>query len=90
MTLATQTVQRFAEAALEEGFIELRNNPDHKRAKLVELTTKGNEVLDLLEARESDWAQSVVGKLSADEIQAAAETLAQLREQIVSSKNNVA
>ena len=88
MTLATQTVQRFADAALEEGFIELTENPDHKRARLVQLTPKGVDILLLLEQRESDWARSIAGNIKADDILEAAATLARVRERIIDKQSS--
>jgi DNA-binding MarR family transcriptional regulator len=86
MTLKPQTVQRFADAALAEGFVALEENPDHKRARLVRLTSKGKDILGLLEKRESAWARSIVGNIPADEIMAAAKTMEKIRAHIVTHK----
>ena len=79
MHLKRQTVQRFADASAAQGFIVLEQNPDHKRAKLLRLTGKGQRALDTLKEHELIWAETVVDKLSADDIDCAARVLQQFR-----------
>ena len=79
MSLKPQTVQRFADANAEKGFIAYEDNPDHKRARLIRLTPKGREALDTLMDREAEWAEGVVSGLTAKDIYQATEILARFR-----------
>lgn len=45
MGLTRQSVQRTADALERDGFIEYADNPHHKRAKLIALTTEGRAAL---------------------------------------------
>ena len=83
MNLQRQTVLRFADALVKGGLIVYQNNPDHKRAKLLAITDAGLKALATLEQRELDWAETVVEQLSAKQIQAASNTLAVLRENML-------
>jgi len=51
-----QSVQRMADAMEKAGFLLYRNNPHHKRARLVSLSEKGQEVYCLLEQKQMPWA----------------------------------
>jgi DNA-binding MarR family transcriptional regulator len=82
MDLKPQTVQRFANALSEMGFITLENNPDHKRANLIRLTARGKQALARLEERELDWVVTVASGLTATEVRKACKLLARFRENI--------
>src|SRR5215472_15915090 len=45
MGLARQSVQRIADLPAAEGIVAFRDNPAHRRAKLVTPTPRGHEVL---------------------------------------------
>ena len=66
MGLTRQTVQTTADALERDGFVEYRNNPHHRRAKLIVLTDKGRAALRQVEARQAEWA----GRLGASEADA--------------------
>ncbi len=87
MDLKPQTVQRFVIALEEKGFITLDNNPDHKRAKLIELTGKGKKALVKLKEKERQWASNLTGGMTNDDIVKAAEVLSQLHQNI--SEQNI-
>ena len=82
MALKPQTVQRFTAAMEEKGFITLDNNPDHKRARLIRLTEKGEKALATLKTREQQWAKAIAQGLTTQDIDKAAELLASVRENI--------
>ena len=44
--------------------VEFRENPNHRRAKLVALTTKGRAVLDEINARQETWVNALAEGLS--------------------------
>ncbi|ARN76178.1 MarR family winged helix-turn-helix transcriptional regulator [Oceanicoccus sagamiensis] len=82
MQLKPQTVQRFVSALEQKGFISLVDNPGHKRARLIQLTTKGERALVSLRERELDWAKTAAGRLKAADIERATELLAQVKDNI--------
>ena len=63
---------------LKSGLVELIDNPDHKRAKLVNLTERGREIFDKVVRRQEDWVNSFSGRFSLEEIRTAVGVLEQL------------
>jgi DNA-binding MarR family transcriptional regulator len=51
-----QAVQRLVDIMHKDGQLDFLRNPDHKRAKLVTLTTKGIEIYTKLEEKQIPWA----------------------------------
>lgn len=51
-----QAVQRLVDIMHKDDLLEFFPNPDHKRAKLVTLTTKGNEIYKKIEEKQIPWA----------------------------------
>jgi|SRR5271166_2964257 len=59
MGLARQSVARIA-SELEAGeFVELRENPDHRTARLVVATPKGHRAFQAAMRRQSQWGMQV-------------------------------
>jgi len=83
MSKKRQTLQRFADATAEQGLVRFIDNPDHKTAKLLEITSAGLKALDALKQRELAWAETVIEGMSASEIKKASSLLAAFRENIV-------
>lgn len=54
--LSRQNVQRLVDALEDDGFVECRGNPDHKRAKLVALTEKGMQQYAAIMREHIPWA----------------------------------
>ena len=79
MDLKPQTVQRFANALEQMGFITLEDNPDHKRARLIRLTARGQKALVTLEERELDWVATVTHGMTAKDIRIAVNLLDRFR-----------
>lgn len=65
MGLTRQSVQQVADALERDGFVVYRDNPHHKRAKLIALTNSGAKALAEVEARHALWANRLAKKLSA-------------------------
>jgi DNA-binding MarR family transcriptional regulator len=63
---------------LKSGLVELVDNPDHKRAKLVSLTELGREIYDKVGRRQEDWVNSFSGRFTLEEIRTAVGVLEQL------------
>ncbi|MCY1023372.1 MarR family winged helix-turn-helix transcriptional regulator [Pyxidicoccus sp. MSG2] len=82
MGLARQSVQQTADALERDGFIEYRENPHHRRAKLIALTARGREALQKVEARQATWANQLAAGMDAKALRSAAEGLRQVRQRL--------
>lgn len=82
MSKKRQTLQRFADATAEQGLIRFIDNPDHKTAKLLEITPLGLDALESLRKRELAWAETVINGLTAKDIKKATAVLSAFRENI--------
>lgn len=71
MGLARQSVQRLADALAAEGVVAYRDNPAHRRAKLVALTADGRRRLDKLNRRQVAWANAIARGIPAAELKSA-------------------
>jgi DNA-binding MarR family transcriptional regulator len=78
--LARQSVQRVVDGLVDDGYVELRPNPDHSRAALVALTGTGAASLEAL-VRRGDGHRRVVleaSHVTADELDQARAVLGKL------------
>jgi DNA-binding MarR family transcriptional regulator len=50
-----QSVQRIVNELVSEKVVHLKENPDHKRFPLVELTTKGKKILVQIKEQRDQW-----------------------------------
>ncbi|PTM59251.1 MarR family winged helix-turn-helix transcriptional regulator [Desmospora activa] len=80
MGLSRQSVQQTADALEKDGYIEYRENPHHRRAKLMVLTPKGREALKYVQQQQLDWANRVGRRHSLEGLQEAAVLLRQVSE----------
>jgi DNA-binding MarR family transcriptional regulator len=76
---ARQGVQRLVNELLEAGFVELQDNPHHRRAKLVRLTEKGGDAFRAIHKLQVPWVDTLAEGMDAQKIAAAAEVLQALR-----------
>jgi DNA-binding MarR family transcriptional regulator len=81
--LARQSVQRVADLLVEQEWATYRDNPAHRRAKLLEPTREGRRALDRLTVAQHAWADSVGNAVGEDELRHA---LAVVRSVIASSR----
>jgi DNA-binding MarR family transcriptional regulator len=79
MGLARQNVQRLADVLQKEGFVHYAPNPKHLRAKLVCLTSRGKRAVKELGERQVQWANRIAAVVSAEEIEAALNTMTKLQ-----------
>lgn len=56
MGQSRQSVQRLADVMKKAGFLVYRDNPYHKKARLVLLSEKGKEIFETLEQKQIPWA----------------------------------
>ncbi|MGP4015651.1 MarR family winged helix-turn-helix transcriptional regulator [Saccharopolyspora sp. 5N708] len=68
LELSRQFVQRMVNDALEQGFVEMRPNPAHRRSALVALTERGHAAIRSVQAVEHEAMGRVGGDLTAAEV----------------------
>lgn len=76
MGLTRQAIQQIADILVSEGFINYQENPHHRRAKLLVITSKGRSALDEVQRRHAIWANEITCHLSLDGL---AQTLENLK-----------
>ena len=82
MGLNRQGVQRIVGDLIAEGFVELRDNPHHRSAKLVIMTKKGRKSYDAALRAQAPWVNGLAEGLSAREIRAAENVLLALKSRL--------
>jgi len=82
MGLARQSVQRIADDLAKAGLLHYAENPDHRRAKLVDLTAAGRAAYDQAMARHHPWAQGLAAGIDPAAIEAAAGLLREIGERL--------
>ena len=82
MGLTRQSVQRTADLLAAEGSVAFVPNPQHKRAKLVDLTPTGRAMLREVTIPQKAWAERTAAGLPAAGIEAAVELLGTLRRRL--------
>ncbi len=78
MGLARQSVQPIANLLVEQGLAEFRDNPGHRRAKLLAATEAGLDAVRSIHGRQSAWADGVASGFEAEELQRALATVERL------------
>lgn len=79
MGLNRQGVQRIVNEMIDDGLVETRPNPHHRRAHLVVLTTRGREAYARAAGLQAPWVAGLVKGLTRDEIGSALRVAAMLR-----------
>lgn len=82
MGLQRQSVQRLSDILVEQEVLAYHANPDHKRAKLVDLTARGREIFDQASIAQIAWANSITDNFNLEELTAAACVLRKLKERL--------
>lgn len=88
MGLTRQSVQRTVNALERDGFVELVDNPSHKRARLVRITHKGHETLVLISRQQVVWANGLADGISPDDLQAALKVIRTIEQRINQTEVN--
>jgi DNA-binding MarR family transcriptional regulator len=81
--LARQSVQRVADRLVERKWAAYRDNPAHRRAKLLEPTSAGRRAIDRLTSAQHAWADAVDNAVGESELRQA---LAVVRQAIEASR----
>jgi DNA-binding MarR family transcriptional regulator len=80
MGLTRQSVQRTADILVLEELAKFEENPEHKRAQLLHLTTKGLLALQQIETAQQKWANNLGKKLGQTELETINAALARIFE----------
>lgn len=73
--VSRQHIQVTVNALLEDGFLESRPNPRHKRSPLFALTHVGRELFNKIRAAESGLLDNLFADIPADDIERTRQTL---------------
>ena len=84
MGLTRQAVQRLVDIMSQEGLLKLLPNPEHKKAKLVSLTKKGNDIYFKLDKKQIKWAQNNAQNLSKKDLEITLSVLKKISQQFES------
>jgi DNA-binding MarR family transcriptional regulator len=79
MGLTRQSVQEVANGLEAEGFIEFAPNPQHRRAKLLVMTAKGDAAMGVVRGRHAAWANTLGGGHSTVALTSVGTVLAAIR-----------
>lgn len=90
MGLSRQSVQRIADRLVVDGFLETKPNPAHSRAKLYLLTPHGMDVMEVVNSRQSTWAnqlaEGIDGNQLANALSVVTEVIQRLQDDTRNSK----
>lgn len=76
--LARQSVQRVADTLEHEKLVVYADNPAHRRAKLVQLTPTGRNVLKRIQRQQVAWANETAAAMDRSDLTAATEALGRI------------
>src|SRR3546814_18402610 len=82
MGLTRQAVQRVADDLHRAGLIEFFPNPDHARAKLMDMTDKGQDAYAEALRRQRPWVAALAEGLAAADMAAADRALSLIADQL--------
>jgi DNA-binding MarR family transcriptional regulator len=80
--LARQSVQRVADLLVEDGLAEYKDNPRHRRAKLMNLTPAGRSVIGNIQAAQRKWSNQLGAEIGEEELRHGAAVLARVMEAV--------
>jgi DNA-binding MarR family transcriptional regulator len=83
--VSRQHIQKLANEMIEDGVIELIDNPAHRRSKLLCLTAKGEVVFQEINERIAQKAEGLAQDMNTAELQASIRVLRQLSEKLKQS-----
>jgi DNA-binding MarR family transcriptional regulator len=88
MGLARQSVQRITNELHHDGFITFEDNPDHRRAKNLVLTSHGRKAFSAAMRRQAQWSRNLLAASGVTERQlaGAVATFRRLREAVTETQ----
>ncbi len=87
MGLSRQAVQRLVNELAAGGVLMLRENPDHKRAKLVALTKRGEVAYAEADERQVEWSNGLAVGISQRDIENALTVLQSINTRLQQDAN---
>jgi DNA-binding MarR family transcriptional regulator len=84
--VSRQHIQMLVNPLVEDGLVELVENPRHRRSKLVQLTPAGKRMVEEIRRREKPVLGALAEELGTAELERAAATMAELRTLLASSR----
>ena len=88
MGLTRQAVQRLTNEMQRDGLLRFAANPNHRRAKLVVMTPRGQGAYAAAMKRQVPWASALGQGLTVQQIVAAAVVLKSLRQRLESEEQD--
>jgi DNA-binding MarR family transcriptional regulator len=88
MGLNRQGVQRIVNELAEESIVAFRDNPHHRRARLVVLTPKGRAAYEAADRLQRPWAQALAQGIEAEELAAATRLLERVRSRLETAEGS--
>ncbi len=79
MGLSRQAVQRIANGLEKIGFVTFNANPDHKTAKHIKLTSKGQQSLNQIDAAQIEWVNQLAKNIDSNELRTALNLLQKIK-----------
>lgn len=64
MGLTRQSVQRTVDLLGADGLVRYRDNPAHRRSKLVEMTPKGRKIYDAITSDQVEWVSGLSRRMN--------------------------
>lgn len=86
MGQSRQAVQRLVDIMIKDGFLVLVDNPNHKRAKLISMTTLAQEVYQHLYDKQIPWAESCSRKISKKDLDTALKVIQQVSKNLIETQ----
>ncbi|WP_421900790.1 MarR family winged helix-turn-helix transcriptional regulator [Maridesulfovibrio sp.] len=80
--VSRQSVQVGVGSMVEQGYVQLIENPRHKKAKLVQVTSHGRELYELSEKAENEIIEKAFPKFAAEDVSNATSLLNMVREKL--------
>ena len=78
--VSRQHIQSHVNPLLEAGLVELRDNPHHRRSKLVSLTPEGERIVAEIERRERPLVDELSQVIGTARLEGTAQTLRELKD----------
>jgi DNA-binding MarR family transcriptional regulator len=82
---ARQSVQRIADLLVADALCRYRDNPQHQRAKLLELTAAGQAALASIDTAQHGWCDALGQAIGADDLRRTADCLRRVIEVVEST-----
>lgn len=78
MGLTRQAVQASVNRMLDEGLLESKNNPDHRRSPHVQFSARGRRTYAALQRRQASWVNELATGLERSDLDTALRVLQEL------------